>query len=755
MKRYSALFLGAIALLYFVVAQILSCASDVKEAQIITTAEKLADGDWQLFHKEFDVRSPKGATLRIAADTKYWLWVNDKLVLREGGLKRGPSPKGSYCDVLKDVPNLRKGKNEVKVLVQYYARNSFSHRVTATPGLYFDLSLSGKHVVSDETWSAVRYNAMWQAPMEHNLQGFRKYRVAGANVAYDARKALDLSKDIDSEEWAKAVVVPREKSDWGEFVDRPIPFFRWSELLDYKEQKWEGRELICKLPYNAQVTPYIKVRAKGGEKIKIYTDDYWIGPARAFYTEYIACEGEQEFETPIWTNGHDVIYLVPEGVEVVDVKYRESGYDADFVGLFNCDNDFCNKLWKKAQRTLYVNMRDIYMDCPDRERGQWWGDVVIELGQAGYVFDERAHLLTRKAIHELMNHQREDGTIYSPIPGSFMQELPCQMLAAVGHYGFYTYYLQTGDIETIAAVYDRVKRYVFDVWNPSNKELVDLRKGGWFWGDWGKNIDQEALQQCWYALALQGFAKYAHLTGHETDAMFAEQSYDKMIGAFNKRYWNEEMQQYRTPEYADEPDDRVQAMAVLAGFVPESRYEAMREFFTKYYQSSTYMEKYVLEALCKMGYYNDAMARMEKRFGEMVAAPYTTLWEGWEYTGGRGMTYKSGHGTYNHAWSGGGLIILSKHIAGIEPIEPQFKKFAVAPNLGTLTHLTTVVPTKFGKIEFSASKVDNKLKISLVVPSGTTAELRIPKGYKIWDEEHSLKSSTITLGAGKHELVAE
>ena len=754
MKRYFAIFLAVVVLLYFAIAKILSCSPKVVEAQIITTSEKLADGDWQLFHKDFKLGSTQGVELRIAADTKYWLWVNDQLVVREGGLKRGPTPKDSYCDVLKEVPNLRKGKNEVKVLVQYYARNSFSHRVSATPGLYFDLRAGGKHVVSDETWSAVRYEAMWQAPMEHNLQGFRKYRVAGANVAYDARKALDLTQSIDSKEWPKAVVVAREKSDWGELQERPIPFFRWSELLDYKGQKWQGRELICKLPYNAQVTPYFKVRAKGGEKIKIYTDDYWIGPARAFYTEYIAREGEQEFETPIWTNGHEVIYLVPEGVEVLDVKYRESGYDADFVGSFNSDSEFCNKLWQKAQRTLYVNMRDIYMDCPDRERGQWWGDVVIELGQAGYVFDERAHLLTRKAIHELMNHQREDGTIYSPIPGSFMQELPCQMLAAVGNYGFYTYYLQTGDLETISAVYDRVKRYVFDVWNPSNKELVDLRKGGWFWGDWGTNIDQEALQQCWYAIALQGFAKQARLTGHDTDAMMAEQNYDKMIGAFNKRYWNEALQQYRTPEYTDQPDDRVQAMAVLAGFVPESRYEAMRQFFKKHYQSSTYMEKYVLEALCKMGYYEEALARMEMRFGEMVAAPYTTLWEGWEYTGGRGMTYKSGHGTYNHAWSGGGLIILSKHIAGIEPIEPQFKKFAVEPNLGTLTRVQSVVPTKFGKIEFSANKAGNELNISLVVPAGTTAEVRLPKGYSKLECD-GVTGNKLTLAAGRHTVVAK
>ncbi len=742
--------------LHFVFALLVAlfCSSCSNEPSIITTVDKIADGEWQCFTKEFVLLAPKSAELRIAADTKYWLFVNGELVVREGGLKRGPNPTDSYCDVLNEVPNLKFGKNRVVVLVQYYGRDSYSHRVSAVPGLYFDMTTPLRRIVSDDSWQAVRYDAMWQPAHEHNLGGLRKYRLAGANVGYDARKALDFSGDIDTKSWDKAVIVEREESEWGNFVVRPIPFWRWSELRSYESQQWNGRELVCKLPYNAHVSPYIKLRAKGGEKIRMCTDDYWIGAARSYYTEYIAREGEQEFETPIWTNGHEVLYIVPEGVEVLDVKYRESGYDSDFVGSFACDNEFCNTLWQKARRTLYVNMRDNYMDCPDRERAQWWGDVVIELGQVGYVFDERAHQLTRKAILELMMFQRENGVISSPIPGLYKQELPCQMLASVGHYGFYTYYMQTGDSQTIAAVYDRVKRYVFDVWNPFGSELVPLREGGWLWGDWGTNIDQEALQQCWYALALKGFVEMARITGHERDAICAAQSYDMLKYAFNKKYWNEQLQQYRTPEYAEQPDDRVQAMAVLAGFVPQERYEAMRRFFNKHYQASAYMEKYVLEALCVMGYYEDALKRMEQRFGEMVASHYSTLWEGWEYTGGRGMKYKSGNGTYNHAWSGGGLIILSQYIAGIAPVEPAFKRFSVSPNLATLQFVESVVPTIYGDIDMRAEKVGSQLSIALTVPQGTTAQVIVPQGYDALTC-NGMTAQQLTLTSGKYTIIAE
>lgn len=731
------------------------------EAQIITTAEKLTDGEWQCFHKEFFMFSPGSAELKIAADTKYWMWVNGELVVREGGLKRGPNPTDSYCDVFAEVPNLKFGKNEVVVLVQYYELSTFSHRASATPGLYFDLDSSLDHIVSDNSWKAIRYDAMYSPANEHNLQGFRKYRLSGANVGYDARKALDLSQHIDTESWGNAIAVSSNKSGWGALQERPIPQWRWSELRDYESVTKSEEGFLCKMPYNLHASPYIKLRARGGERIKMCTDNYWIGSARSFHAEYITREGVQEFEAPIWINGHDMLYFIPEGVEVLELKYRESGYDVDFVGSFECDDDFCNKIWEKAKRTLYVNMRDTYMDCPGRERSQWWGDIVIELGQSAYVFDERAHLLTRKGIYELMMHQREDGTIYSPIPGWYSRELPCQMLAAVGHYGFANYHMITGDTETIDAVYDRTKRYIFGVWKlttadnvPTNSDLVEMRKGGWLWGDWGTNIDHNALQQCWYALALKGFAQQAHTIGRHTDALQAEQFYDRMIFSFNQCYWDEKLQHYHTPDYTEQPDDRVQAMAVLAGFVPKERYEAMRKFFKKHYQSSTYMEKYVLEALCKMGYYDDALERMEKRFGNMVAAKYTTLWEGWMYTGGRGMKYKSGHGTYNHAWSGGGLTILSQYIAGIAPVEPAFKRFAVQPNLSKLNYVKTTVPSRYGNIEMHAQKSNNELVINLTVPEDTTAEVRLPQGYNelVYGDK---TGNTIVLQSGEHTVVAK
>lgn len=69
---------------------------------------------WQVFRKTFKLdRKPTAAVARIAVDSKYWLYVNGELVVFEGGLKRGPSPKDTYYDEVDLAAHLRKGNTYI------------------------------------------------------------------------------------------------------------------------------------------------------------------------------------------------------------------------------------------------------------------------------------------------------------------------------------------------------------------------------------------------------------------------------------------------------------------------------------------------------------------------------------------------------------------------------------------------------------------------------------------------------------------
>ena len=92
--------------------------------------------------------------------------------------------------------------------------------------------------------------------------------------------------------------------------------------------------------------------------IKMQTDYYNGGSELNVRAEYITREGVQEYESYGWMNGHEIWYVIPEGVIVLDVQFRETGYNAEFSGSFDCNDPFYTELWKRSARTLYITMRD-------------------------------------------------------------------------------------------------------------------------------------------------------------------------------------------------------------------------------------------------------------------------------------------------------------------------------------------------------------------------------------------------------------
>lgn len=701
------------------------CISCFLYSQVITlkSGDGYKPGSWICFRNNITLDSePDDVCLSIAADSKYWLWVNGELQVREGGLKRGPNPKDTYCDVINSLPALKKGKNTVAVLVWYFGKDGFSHRNSPTPGMTFDMKINGKNISVDRKWRTIVHPAFYIP-----LGDKPNFRLPESNIGFDSGKDIDFfSTDFDDRKWDKAIELSLEKAGWNKLVERPIPFWKDYGLKDYYKVEMKGDSILnAYLPYNAQITPYLKVKSPSGKKIKILTDNYKGGSELNVFAEYITREGEQEFECYGWMNGHYVIYQIPDGIEIIDVKYRETGYETTFAGHFSCDDQMLNSLWNKSQRTLYITMRDTYMDCPDRERAQWWGDVVNELGEAFYALDENAHKLTRKGIMELMDWQRADSTIFAPVPtGNYDSELPMQMLASVSYYGFWTYYMGTGDKATIEYVYPKVKKYIH-VWKTTEDGLVIPRKGGWTWGDWGENKDMDLLFNQWYIIALQGYEKMSALVGDLKEAEWAKSTADKIRVAFHERFWNGKY--YISPGYKGIPDDRSQALAVVSGTLPKELYPVIRPFFKKYFHASPYMEKYVLQALCMMGYHQDALNRMKNRYSAMINSPLTTLWEGWGI-GSEGF----GGGSYNHAWSGGPLTIMSQYISGIETVEPAFRTFSVSPNLGNLNYVNVVVPlNKNREIRLSVFNDINSSKIKLFVPVDTKALFCLPQQYSL------------------------
>ncbi len=715
---------------------------EAQNAKWISAAHPDADkiGTWIEFQKDITLkRNPGKVEAKISADSKYWLWINGELAVFEGSLKRGPNPKDSYYDLIDLGAYLSKGKNTIKVLVYYFGKGGMSHYDTGKSSFILDAPEIGLH--TDSSWNSRRLSAYGiSQDKEPN------YRLPESIIRYDARLADTdtLMPAVELGAWGDA--------PWNKLHERPIPMWKdyGIKQLDLtKSEDGDGNIVLsARLPYNCQFTPIIDLTDEGeGTFIRIETDHTLLSfNTQCLYAEYITGKGRQEYESLGWINGHNVYVIYPKDskVTVHSLAYRETGYNCEFEGHFTSSDDFLNRYWKKAVRTLYVNMRDNYFDCPDRERGQWWGDVTHLLGQSFYQLSPAGNALARKAIHELANWQRPDGVLYGPVPEhDNTGELPAQSLAAVGPYGVWMYYMHTGDRQTIIDVYPAIRKYL-SLYQLDEDGLTAYRRGDWSWGDWGENIDIRMLLAAWHYLALDAAIDMAEVTGNTADISSYQKTRESIYKAFNS-FWNGYA--YRHPSYQLATDDRVQALAIVSGLADASKYDAIFEFFKTYEHASPYMEKYVLEALVRSGHGDYAVERFKKRFQMMTDDPdHDTLHEGWDPN-------VMGGGSFNHAWSGGMLNVTAEYICGVRPVVAGWEKFEICP-YPVIKECDMTVPTVKGAVRSAFKDSDQMFVLDATVPKGTQAEVRLPwtdyRSLTVNGKEHE---GAIILKAGTHQLI--
>ena len=326
------------------------------------------------------------------------------------------------------------------------------------------------------------------------------------------------------------------------------------------------------------------------------------------------------------------------------------------------------------------------MDCPDRERGQWIGDVSVQLPQVGFVLDSNALLLAKKCIGDFI-HLRDGDILRGNVPGQNSSELPSQSLNAIGSLGMIaTYYRYTRDKSVLALCFEPCIHYL-KLWELGENGLVRCRKGNWPWIDHLHNIDAPVCENAWYYLALEFMQFMAEELGDHRFDEFIEARRAILKENFEKTFWNGHC--FASSDFVD---DRANALAVLASLCGPEKCEAMRYILLTTFNSTVYMENYVLLALCRMGYVEDAYHRMVSRYTNLALNENSTLWEDFFILGSR-----------NHAWTGAPITIAYQYFMGIDTND-GFETMTVTPNKTLFKKMACTVNGKDGLIHM---KVDN------------------------------------------------
>ncbi len=694
------------------------------------------NNEWVYLQRTFTLaEAPDTAAAFIAAADKYTLYVNGELDVLDGSLKRGPNPTDGWYDVIDLAPHLRAGENVIAVKAWYWGRReaeeSTSHAFAAQAGFLFAMEAGGSRIVSDGSWRAYRELAYLTDKKSNPAP---RSCLPEYNLVYDAAAGIGDGWLTQEADWDMAAV--RAEADdpvYGALTERPIPLFAFGELTDFVDgEQWIGHrtarkeDITLRLPYNMQFTFCLKISDSRSRTITIQPNNY--RQSKLGWKYISSGAGEQEYEFPAWLNGDSVTLSIPGGVTILALKYRPTGYDTQLTGRFSMGDAFFDELWTTGVRTQHVCMRDTFMDCPDRERAQWWGDTANQMEQTLYAMDGSAWLLYEKGLQQKLGWMH-DGIFQTIVPSEENSELPIQELAGI--VGTWQYYLHTGRVCALEWMFDAYVNYLLQ-WEMNDSGLVNIRPCRWAqetWYDAYAGEDAPVLENAWYYWAARSVLQMAGVLGREAPELAVRTA--SIAAAFDGAFWTE--QGYRSPGM-QMPDDRAQAIAVLSGLAGEARYPVILSVLQQVRQCGTFMEKYVLEAMCEMGYVSEALDRMAERYGPMIAFNQanhiTTLWEYWERESG----------TENHAWSAGPVWLLPRYVGGVRPTAPGWEACVIAPDFSHSDRVSVTVSTVKGIIAVEGAA--RALEITL--PEGVTAEVRLP----------GLEPRTVS-GAGTHTIRRE
>jgi alpha-L-rhamnosidase len=703
-------------------------------AQWIWQQEDGPSNTWVSFRKTVNIDEiPESVNAQISVDSKYWLWVNGEMVIFEGGFARGPSqagawnrkdsimPTNSWYETINIKPYLKEGENTIAILVWYWGRMTHkgTHVDSKKGGLLFHAQIGNQTIVSDHSWK------MKQHPGYDNTIPPASESLVQYPVKFDAQKAMNdwsenawYTSGYDDTQWSSAIDKGiAGTAPWYNLIENYVPRLIDHGLVDYENNAGLNMPFIstgltyeCILPFNKQITPYLEIEAEAGKTITIITDNR----LNKITATYITKGGTQAFESFSWMNGHKILYTIPQGVKVKALKYRWMSV-GEMSGSYEVSDSFYQRLWEMGNNTLFVCARDNFMDCPDRERALWIGDVADQTGYLFYCMDNAGHKLLKKAI--LQTVYFSENKVLGALGPSRVRELVGQSLQFIAQV-VWPYYFNTGDVETLEIAYPYVYDYLA-LFPMGSNGLPVYRKGqspdSWDWLDWGTEgtIDKTPIQAAYYYQALIEALKMAETLGKTEHIDFYTNRVNSIKENYDKVFWKNGFYSSNISLFKD---DRANALAITSGIAKPENYEAIvKNVLVPNKYCSPHFEWVAEEAMFIAGKYEESLARMKAQYNSQVSSGLSTLYE----------NFPKG-GSYNHAWNGSNTI-LSKYVAGIQPLDVAWSSYAVCPNLVHMTQLKTKVPTLKGDILLEVNRTDSLFKLNLESPASTLAIVGIPK----------------------------
>ncbi|MCK9794071.1 glycoside hydrolase family 78 protein [Isoptericola sp. 4D.3] len=433
------------------------------------------------------------------------------------------------------------------------------------------------------------------------------------------------------------------------------------------------------------------------------------------------------------------------------------------TGWFASSDPALDRLHENVVWSLRSNFVDIPTDCPQRdERLGWTGDIQAFAPTAAFLYD--VHGMLADWLRTLSSEQRRFGgtvPVYVPwIPGGRFWR-PEQDVAGWGDAATLVpeaLHRDSADVGLLERQYASAVAWV--------DKVSGLAGPGRLWdagmqlGDWldptappedplRAQTDPHLVATAYLARSARAVADLARALGRDDDAARYATLAAEVAAAYRGRYVDSGDPTHDT--------QTAHALSVVFGLLPDE--DARRRAGERLAElvragGNTVGTGFagtplVADALSSTGQLDAAygllLSHASPSWLAMVDLGATTIWERWDSMLADGTVNPGEMTSFNHYALGSVADWLHRVVAGLAPLEPGYRRLAVAPRPGGgLTRAEARHVTPYGVAEVAwaieAGGEGDELVVRFRVPVGTTAEVDVPG------------AAPAVVGHGEHEV---
>lgn len=720
-----------------------------KEAQWIWCADAAEVNAYAVFTHEFDLNeSVRPSTLRISADSQYFVRINDKTV---GLGQYADYPEYKVFDEYDVADFLLPGKNILKI-IGYCTGTASSVYRPGVAGVLYEITAGDKVIVCSHPGVPCAPHSRYRSGQIENITGQLGYTFDydenGEPIEEQPAIAVNGSTNLYPRPVKKLNILPRKEFSLvtcGIWFDQasgtpaqrmqynPIayrslnsltnlndnPTFPCGDGVLFHAEEGDGIYLLLDAGGETAGLLEMELETETGCEVLIgwgeHIDDLRLRTAvggRNFGARYITKPGRRRFTHPFKRSGlrYIQLFIRSRSVRLFYAGVWPTVYPLSSVPSFKTADRLHSKIYDVCRETLVNCLHEHYEDCPWREQALYAMDSRNQMLCGYYAFGE--YDMPRESIRLLALSIREDNLLELCAPARIKITIPS--FSAMFVVELQEYLLFSGDKAFAREMLPVAKQIADGFLARRNADgLIPKWEGAAYWNfyEWQPYLEGHMLHpddcepgrvdapmNAFAILALSRLASLMDMLG-EDGSCYSEAA-DALRKATHERFWNEQNGMYYS--FANSSKrwhgaQLTQALAVYAGVCPDGCIDRVLPRLTD--------DSLVPVTLAYSIFQFDALMTRPETYsrwvfdhvadvwGDMLFHNATTFWETI-----KGACDFANAGSLCHGWSAVPLYLYHAYAIGVKPSAPGFKVDQPHPVKSGLYELSARIVRPDGEI---------------------------------------------------------